>query len=79
MPMKHLLWVPALGIWFSTVSLPLPSLIWLFVYISENCFAHLYVVFKVSCIIRSCSLAVSMGGGELRVLLVCHLPKTQPP
>lgn len=53
-------------------SLPLlPLSVWLFFYLSlwKNCSAGPEVVSRGRCIRCSCSLSVSMGGGELRVLL----------
>lgn len=37
--------------------------------------ASLQGVFKVSCTLFSCSLGVSVGGGDFPVLLLCHLSK----
>lgn len=38
------------------------------------CLASLQVVFSVHCNMCICCLAMSMGGGELRILLLYHLP-----
>lgn len=56
--------------WVPTKSLLLPSYQTLLLY--KSCSASLQVLSK-SCSIYSCSIGVCVEGGELRVLLLCHL------
>ena len=41
----------------------------------QSC-ASLQVVLRESCSICNCSLGVSMGGGELKLFLLCHFDPT---
>lgn len=69
-----------------TMSLPLlPILAWLFLYIfsykkkKKICSASIQVIFSDSCSIFSCNLVVSMGEGDLKIFLLCHLDPTLLP
>ena len=45
----------------------------LYVYLQKIFSAGLYVILRVSCSVNICNFGVPMGGGELRVFLLCHL------
>ena len=45
----------------------------LFIYPAVDLFASLQVIAIDSCSVNSCHFDIHMGGGELRVFLLCHL------
>ena len=52
-----------------TAFLPfLPILLWFFFF-----YIFIQIILIDSCTVRSCDFDVPMGGGELRVFLLCHL------
>lgn len=66
-----------LRVWFLTLSLlllPVSGWLLLYVIICGGSVASLQVVFRVSCVICSCCLAVSVGRGKFRIFLPLEIP-----